>query len=276
MLPPDDFIYPHIEQKSKTPYTLNWIGHATFLIQTPTATLLTDPIWSERASLFGPKRKMPPAIKLEELPRIDAVLISHNHYDHLDTSTLYRLCQKFPELVFYVPLGLKNWFLKKKIHNQVIELDWWQHAQSKEMTVHAVPSQHWSARSLFNQNETLWCGYVVEFGNKKLYFTGDTGYNSIDFQQIGDRFKSIDVSMIPIGDYIPRRFMQPVHNSPEEAVCIHKDVRSKLSVACHFATFDLSYSNMKLPPYDLFQSQQKHGVSLEEFLLPIPGKTIYW
>jgi N-acyl-phosphatidylethanolamine-hydrolysing phospholipase D len=220
---------------------------------------------------------MAPAIQLNDLPKIDFILISHNHYDHLNAPTIRKLIKQFPDVVFCVPLGLKKWFTKRKIAaDRVIELDWWEKKEMNGITVHAVPSQHWSGRTPFNQNKSLWCGYVVEDGHKKFYFTGDTGYNEIDFQMIGNTFQRIDLSIIPIGDYIPKRFMKPVHNSPEEAIYIHREVKSKLSVACHFATFNLAHGDMSLPPYDLYKSQKRNKVSFEEFLLPTPGKTIYW
>ncbi|OGN65368.1 MAG: hypothetical protein A2888_03035, partial [Chlamydiae bacterium RIFCSPLOWO2_01_FULL_28_7] len=243
--PLKDFKYPisnmllDIEKSS-----VQWVGHCTFIIKTGNKVILTDPIWSKicsPVSFIGPRRVSMPGIKIEKVNNIDYVLISHNHYDHLDKKTVLKLFKKFPNILWIVPIGLKKWFLKKKIYN-VIELHWWENFKDDFINCHAVPAQHYSGRGLFDGDKSLWCGYVLECltTKKKVYFAGDTGYNMLHFKMIGKTFKSMDLSLIPIGTYWPREFMGPVHVNPEEAVKIHTDVNSKKSIGMHFKTFKLS------------------------------------
>lgn len=278
--PPEGFVFPAYSRSLKTPdadSSLLWVGHTTFLIQHEGKNILTDPIWSNRASPFrhfGPKRHQQPGISLEALPPIDYILISHNHYDHLDEHTCLTLHKRHPNARFIVPLGLKKWFLRRGMSN-VEELDWWQTQHTECMRVTAVPSQHFSGRGLCDRNKTLWCGYVVEFAKKCLYFAGDTGYNELYFRDISKRFQNIDLSLIPIGTYAPRAFMRPVHINPKEALQIHRDVRSALSIGCHYGTFHLSDEPLSRPPYDLFLALQE-GNSIDSFCLMHEGQKIAW
>lgn len=259
-----------------------WLNHSTFLITYGDIRILTDPIWSDRCSpvrFFGPKRKHLPPVPLEDLPKIDYVLISHNHYDHLDKESVLQLFYKNPDIRWLVPHGVKKWFRKLGITG-VIELSWWEEirlSSSLSLKATAVPAQHFSGRSAWDWNKTLWCGWVVEFDRSKtLYFTGDTGYNNIDFKEIGNKWKSMDLSLIPIGCYIPRKFMSAVHIDPQGAVAIHKDVGSKLSLGMHWKTFGLGDEDDGLPPYELFLELQKNGIDPSAFRAIEPGHAINW
>lgn len=284
---PDSFIYPlSFTALDKTQPTVTWINHSTFLVKVGSMHLLTDPIWSDRCSplsRFGPVRRHPPALRLLELPRIDCVLISHDHYDHLDKQTVLSLHRLFPDIIWLVPEGVKEWFTKLGM-TRIIEKHWWESSSFSfhdvKMKATAVPAQHFSGRTISNKNTTLWAGWVVEFEdnslNKRLYFAGDTGYNQHDFKAIGSKWEKIDLSLIPIGSYLPRKFMAPVHVEPQDAVQIHKDVGSMLSIAMHYKTFHLSDELMHQPPYDLFLALQKEKINPSTFLALDPGYAINW
>jgi N-acyl-phosphatidylethanolamine-hydrolysing phospholipase D len=289
--PPKGFTYPIPEQIfDETQPSVMWINHSTFLVQVDDIHILTDPIWSARCSplsFFGPKRRHTPPLQLYQLPRIDYVLISHDHYDHLDKQTIKDLARIYPEIVWVVPCGLKKWFSKLKI-DHVIEFKWWESTFLKSpkksatrLKITAVPSQHFSGRSSFDLNKTLWVGWVINFERvnqepKSLYFVGDTGYNPYDFKEIGQTWTSFDLSLIPIGSYIPRKFMSSVHIEPNDAVRIHKEVNSKLSIGMHWKTFCLSDEPMNQPPYDLYLALQKEGIDPTSFLALDPGYEINW
>ncbi len=258
--PPENFVSPPHSFTSRGDGSLIWIGHSTFLIQRDGINILTDPVWAKRASpfrFFGPKRQRDPGLSFEALPSIDYVLISHNHYDHLDLHTCRALYKKNSKVVFIVPLGLKKWFLNHSIPN-VEELDWWQKRQSDSIQITAVASQHFSGRAIFDRNKSLWCGYVLQFSDKCLYYAADTGYNQYYFTEIAKRFTSIDMSIIPIGAYAPRDFMKAAHVTPKEALQIHRDVRSKLSIGCHYGTFMLADEPLGRPPYDLYLARKEY------------------
>lgn len=275
-------------QKEKPSAT--WINHSTFLVSINNVHLLTDPIWSERCSpipFLGPKRKHLPGLPLSELPKIDLVLISHDHYDHLDKRTILSLSRKFPHICWFVPKGIKRWFDRHKI-SPVYEFGWWDELEITlpgqtefKGKLTAVPAQHFSGRKGYDLNSTLWLGWVMEFDSKNLeskrcYFVGDTGYNPFDFKKIGEKFAPIDLSMIPIGAYSPRSFMETVHISPKEAVLIHKDVGSRLSIAMHWKTFCLSDEPMEDPPYELYQSLLNERIDPSEFIIVTPGHAFNW
>lgn len=267
---------PEIEwmRGNRTQSSLTWVGHSTFVVQWNGLNVITDPHLSARASplkFAGPKRFLPPALDYADLPPLDIALISHNHYDHLDEPTVRRLAQEHPQLVFVVPMGLKRWLLRRNIRN-VIELDWWQSAEVLGGQVHAVPVQHFSGRTATDRNATLWCGLVLAHKGRKLFFAGDTGY-SRDFADIAERLGAMDLSLIPIGAYEPRSFMRPVHVNPEEAVRIHQDVQSRLSVAMHWGSFRLTLEAMDQPPKDLAQALAAAGIPPEKFLVMRHGET---
>jgi N-acyl-phosphatidylethanolamine-hydrolysing phospholipase D len=250
---------------------VSWIGHETFLIQAAGLNVLTDPIFSARASplsFLGPRRLAPPGVPFEQLPRIDAVVISHNHYDHLDAPTVTRLG---PGPRFFVPLGLGAWF-KERGRENVVELDWWQDAVLGPVRFRSVPVQHFSQRTLVNRNQSLWCGWVLETPAGHIFFAGDTGY-SPDFAEIGARCNPILLSLLPIGGYQPRWFMQPMHLNPPEAVRVHRDLRSRLSIGMHWGTFQLTDEPLGEPPRYLQQALQEAGLSPEEFITLAIGET---
>lgn len=255
--------------------TLTWIGHDTFLIQIDGLNILTDPHFFERASpvpFAGPKRVVAPGLALADLPPIDWVLISHNHYDHLDKSSVLALARKHPQAQFHVPLGLARWFREQRIL-RVAEYDWWQHAKLQGFGLHFVPAQHFSSRSLTDRNATLWGGWVVETpSEQRIYFAGDSGY-SADFKDIGARFGAMDLSLLPIAAYEPRWFMAPMHVDPEEAVKIHQDVNSHTSVAMHWGTFRLTPEPLDEPPRRLATALQHAGVAARRFVVMQHGET---
>lgn len=253
---------------------VTFVNHSTFLIQVDSLNILTDPIWSERASPFtwaGPKRMRPPGIRLEDLPRIHAVLISHNHYDHLDLPTLRTLFgAHHPQII--TPLGVKA-FLEKEGISVGADLDWWKsHNINEQMKVTAVPAQHFSGRGIGDRDATLWCGYVIQASAGNIYFAGDTGYHPETFREIGARAGAMKLSLLPIGSYKPHWFMSPVHVSPEEAVRIHMDVRSTQSVGMHFGTFPLGDDGMNEPVEDLRKALEKFGKHPEEFRILKEGE----
>jgi N-acyl-phosphatidylethanolamine-hydrolysing phospholipase D len=196
----------------------------------------------------------------------------------LDKKTILDLNKKFKKQIkWIVPLGTKKWFKKKTIDN-VIELNWWQNYEDELINIYSVPAQHYSGRNILDGNKSLWTGYVlkVKEDQKKLYFTGDSGYNDIDFKKIGNKFNEIDLSLIPIGTYIPRKFMKPVHTDPQDAIKIHKDVNSKFSIGMHWRTFHLSDENMHLPPYELYLNLKKENIDTSEFTVLEPGAYVNW
>lgn len=281
-LVPEGFSYPipEGEHDPQKPWAM-WIGHSTYLISEGGRHFLTDPIWSNRCSpvpLFGPKRKCPAAMPIEALPTIDYVLISHDHYDHLDLRTVERLHERFPDILWIVPHGVKKWFEKQRIL-KVVELNWWDDVGVDSIfKVSAVPAQHFSGRRSPDINSTLWAGYVVEnlVTSKTFYFVGDTGYNEVDFRAIGKQFQNIDLSLVPIGAYSPRKFMAPVHIEPKDAVRIHQDVASKLSLGMHWKTFRLSEEPVNQPPFDLYKAMKENNLDPAAFLAVDPGLKVNW
>jgi L-ascorbate metabolism protein UlaG (beta-lactamase superfamily) len=216
------------------------VNHSTVLIQRSGFSLLTDPIWSERASplsWIGPKRRRKPGVRIEDLPLIDVVLISHNHYDHLDLPTLRQLAARGSS-TFVVAAGVARLLGSEKI-GPVRELDWGESLESSGLSIHCVPALHFSARGIFDRNKTLWCGYVIEYPERLVYFAGDTGFGN-HFAQIREKFGSPNLALLPIGAYEPRWFMSPVHMSPEEAIKAHDILGAKTSIAIHHGTFQLA------------------------------------
>lgn len=237
---------------------ITYVNHATFLIQNGGLNILTDPVWSDRVSplsFAGPKRMRPPGIRFQDLPDIDLVIISHNHYDHLDIETLKKLNDHHSPK-FIIPLGVDLYLNQEGISNTV-SLDWWdENSVSESIKVTSVPAQHFSARGLFDRNKTLWAGYVLETDSGNVYFAGDTGYGNF-FKEIGKRFENITVGLIPIGAYKPRWFMSPIHVNPEEAIQVHKDVNAEISFGMHFGTFPLADDGMEEPRNDFYEAMQK-------------------
>ncbi len=280
---PSHFSYPNVKGSYDKKFpSLCWVGHCTFLIEVEGVVFLTDPIWNDRCSPFpflGPKRRHPPGISFDEIPSIDLILISHNHYDHLDEFTVREISRRFPYCKWLVPSGVGQWFLRRGIKN-VKEMLWWQQEGIKGLSagvkITAVPAQHNSGRGLFDMNRSLWVGFVVEVGLKTWYFVGDTAYNKYDFINIGKHFSNIDLSLIPIGTYEPSRFMRTVHSSPSDAARIHRDVGTKKSVAMHWNTFRLSGESMERPPFDLYHELDACNIKHENFHVLHPGQVINW
>ncbi|MCB1066766.1 MAG: MBL fold metallo-hydrolase [Simkania sp.] len=285
---PHNFQFPNPRQlnESETEPSACWLGHSSFYLKCRGFHLITDPVWSQRCSpipCLGPKRRQPVPYALNHFSKVHFVLISHNHYDHLDKKTVLKLHTLHPQIHWIVPIGVAKWFKKHQILN-VSELAWHEEfhctQDGESITITAVPTQHFSGRGLHDRNKSHWNGYVMTFKNldhsKKAYFVGDTGYNPHDFKAIGEKYGPMDLSLIPIGAYRPRFFMREVHVNPEEAVMIHQEVKSKLSIGMHWKTFKLTSEKMHQPPYDLYQSLEKHGVSTRHFRVLEIGQTIQW
>jgi L-ascorbate metabolism protein UlaG (beta-lactamase superfamily) len=265
-------------KSNKTRPSITWIGHATVLVQLGGKNILTDPQFSDRASpvqFVGPKRVIQPGIALEDLPPIDFVLISHDHYDSLDTESVKRLRERQhgASTVFFVPLGLEEWFHSVGVTN-VVELDWWETRIVGDLEIICVPVHHWSQRVPFVRNKTLWSGWVVKNDSFKFLFSGDSGYSPL-FKEIGKKFGPFDLATIPIGAYEPRWFMAPHHISPEEAVQVHRDVKSKKSVGIHWGTFVLSDEPLDEPPQELEEAKKTKGVASDEFIVLQHGETLW-
>jgi L-ascorbate metabolism protein UlaG (beta-lactamase superfamily) len=221
-----------------------FVNHSTVLIQMDGKNFLFDPIWSDRASPFswiGPMRYRSPGIRFEDLPPIDTVLISHDHYDHFDVPTLRLIAERWKPK-FAVPLGLRSRLLKHEIAEErdVFEMDWWQTMHLAEnMTLTCVPARHFSGRGLRDRNNTLWCGWVIQGPSGTLYFAGDTGYGP-HFREIQMRYPEIRLALLPIAAFRPEWFMAPVHMSPAEAVRAHQELNASSSMAIHYGTFRLA------------------------------------
>jgi N-acyl-phosphatidylethanolamine-hydrolysing phospholipase D len=229
--------------------TITWVGHSTFLIQIGGLNVLTDPMWSAHASPIpgvGPKRLVDAAVRFQDLPQIDVVLQSHDHYDHLDDRTVCRLEATNPGARWIVPRGLQP-FLKHRGVLEVSELEWWQEITIDGVTLGCTPAQHFSGRTPWGRNRTLWCGWSLAAPGRRLFFAGDTGFHP-DFAKIAERFGPFDVALLPIGAYDPRWFMRPVHMDPEEAVQAARDLGSPCFVPMHWGTFLLTDEPLAEPP----------------------------
>ena len=294
---------------------VTFIGHATFLLRTATTVILTDPVFTSHAGPFGrlgPPRVRPPALDPRTLPPVDIVLVSHNHYDHLQPSSL----RVFRDTATFVaPLGVgrlldrppdrlrQGYGGPPKLHAEaeggghkkrgsgmlasassqtrvasgvsrtIKELDWWQSTRVGTADITCVPAQHFSARTPWDRNLTLWCGFVVRVDGVALYFAADSGYTP-QFREIGERCPSIDVALLPIGAYEPRWFMASVHMNPEEAVRAHLDVRARVSVGMHFGTFQLTDEGIDEPVRAVEQAREAAGVSAGQFRVLDFGESV--
>jgi len=259
-----------------------WIGHATWLLQTTRGNFLTDPQFSACAGplgRFGPRRTHEPGIAFEHLPRIDAVLLSHDHYDHCDEPSLRRLATGHDPL-FVAPL--RHHELLAGIGAQrIVELDWWQsHGISPEVTITLTPTQHWSNRLGTPRNHRLWGGFFLTFGlgtaagAKRLWFLGDSGYHANFFPEISRRCGAPDLALIPIGAYEPRWFMAPMHLNPSEAVRVHREIGARRSLAMHWGTFQLTDEGRDEPVEALAAARMEAGVAGEAFSVVVPGASV--
>ena len=235
-----------IEQPRRRPAPLEdasavvtFVGHSTFLIQTPAGNILTDPMYSRRAGplWFGPVRVRPPAVRFEDLPSIALVLLSHNHYDHCDRATLRQLAARFDPVVV-TPLGNAP-LVRSCGLTRIEELDWWEEARTAPLPVTLTPAHHFSARTPFDRDRALWGGFTFAAGERRIYFAGDSAYGSF-FREIPTRTGALDLALIPIGAYEPRWFMRAVHMNPAEAVQAHLDLGGPVSLAMHYGTFQLT------------------------------------
>lgn len=253
---------------------VTFINHATFLIQVNGLNILTDPIWSERASPFawaGPKRVHAPGVALADLPPIDVILISHNHYDHLDADTLLTIAQQDSGApLILAGLGNAAYFDKLGMYS-AIDLDWEQTHSLANVDFVFSETRHRSGRGLTDQMKTLWGGFVIDAPQGTLYFAGDTGYDK-HFKATGNKHGPFDWALLPIGAYEPRWFMKDVHVNPAEAVQAHLDLRAKKSIGMHFGTFQLTYERREQPIRDLTDALHKAGLPAQQFVVPAPGQ----
>ena len=256
-------------------FAITWIGHASFLYQNKDLNILTDPHLTERASpisFAGPKRYTKAGMKLEDLPVIDLVTISHNHYDHLDLKSVKWIAKNNPNAIFLVPLGVKKWFLKQSITN-VIELDWWEDYELKNTKITFTPVQHWSSRTIFDRNESLWGGWFIKNNDHSLIHLGDTGYTG-DFKEINKRLGSVDLALIPIGAYAPRWFMKFSHMNPSEAVQAFIDLEANKAIGMHWGAFILTDEPVDEPPMLLKKELDSKSIDKKLFITMKHGETI--
>jgi len=261
-----------IQNPDPSKIQLTWVGHSTFLIQVAGMNILTDPIWSNRASPVqwaGPKRESRPGIRLEDLPKIDVVLISHTHYDHLDRNTILKLGNA-PH--YFVPERVGAWFKNEGITN-VTELLWWKSEKFGALNISAVPAKHWSKRWAYGTEDMGWGGYMVESSAGTVYFAGDTGYHAEYFKEIGKKFPNVDLALIPIGAYYPQAIFGRFHIDPKEAVTVRKEVGAKRSVGMHWGTFMLTQEPLQEPPLELARQREAAGIPPEEFSVMKIGET---
>jgi L-ascorbate metabolism protein UlaG (beta-lactamase superfamily) len=242
-----------------------WIGHATYLIKLGKTTIITDPVFSKNAGplIFGPKRFTKPALNLDELPKVDLFLLTHNHYDHQDMKTIKKFPYKNTKVL--VPLNLGKYFTKNN-YNDVNELDWYDCVVINEnLKVTFLPAVHWSKRSLTDTNKTLWGNFLIEYKNKKILFACDTGYGNI-YKELGEKFGPIDLTMINIGayDFKPMFDKSIYHTTPEEALNVAKDLKSKKVLGMHWGTFVLSFEPIMEPPKRFKENAENYGFRKNE------------
>lgn len=263
-------------KSNDTKLSVTWVGHATTLVQIDGLNILTDPIWSDRCSplsFAGPKRYTPPGISLGDLPKIDIVILSHNHYDHTDIPTLRKLEETFHPLVL-TGLGNKKLLLGEGLKN-VNEMDWWEEISFGSVKLTFTPTQHFSGRSLFDRDETLWGSFMISGTREKVYFAGDTGYFS-HFKEIANRFGNIDVAILPIGATEPRWLMEPVHIGPTQAVMSFLDLKAKYLVPMHYMTFVLSDEPLDSPVPRTKEAMKQSGISESAFVPLKIGETRFF
>jgi L-ascorbate metabolism protein UlaG (beta-lactamase superfamily) len=246
-----------------------FVNHSTFLIQTMGKNILTDPVWSERASpvpFAGPRRMRPPGIRFEDLPEIDIILLTHNHYDHLDIKTLTRLVDKYHPKI-YCPLGVGLYLERKGIGN-VKEMDWWDSSEiDAGISVICTPAQHFSGRGMFDRDRTLWCGFALVTRKGSIYYSGDTGYGNF-FGEIAEKISPIRLAFLPIGAYKPEWFMAPIHTSPSDALKIYHEIGSPKSIAMHFGTFPLADDGMEEAVAEL-EKLKSGGSEMENWFIAL-------
>jgi len=253
-------------EKFKDDDYIAWIGHATFLIKLGETTIITDPVFSKNAGplIFGPKRYVKPALDLEEIPKTDVFLLTHNHYDHQDMSTIRGFPYKDAKVL--LPLKLGKYFQRYK---DVNEMDWYDEIKiNDDLKITLLPAVHWSKRSLTDTNKTLWGNFLIEYQNKKILFACDTGYGNI-YKDLGEKYGPIDLSMINIGAYDFRPMFEKsiYHTTPEEALNIAQDLKSKKVLGTHWGTFVLSLEPIMEPPVRFKASAEKYGFKKEDAIV---------
>jgi L-ascorbate metabolism protein UlaG (beta-lactamase superfamily) len=254
---------------------VTFIGHSTFLVQTPSGHLITDPVYVMHAGpfgRFGPRRVRRPAVAFEDLPHLSTVLLSHNHYDHCDLRTLRALHERFQPRVV-TPVGNAR-LLRSAGVTHVEELDWWDESAASPFRIMLTPAQHFSARTPFDRNRSLWGGFVFSTDQVRIFFAGDTGY-APHFGAVRERGGAVDLALLPIGAYEPRWFMKDVHMNPAEAVQAHEDLGSPPSVAMHFGTFQLTTEGIDEPLRALAAALDARGIARERFGALEFGETIF-
>lgn len=266
-----------------TPGTLGvtWVGHSSFLVQLGPVNILTDPMWSNRASPVqwaGPKRLSPPGFPSEQLPPIDLVIQSHNHYDHLDDRTVRRLTCAHPNARWLAPLGVAS-FIKQRGAREVTEHEWWDEFDAVGLKLACTPAQHFSGRGFRDRNRSLWCSWVIRDGAARIYFCGDSGYHR-GFEEIGRRHGPFDVALMPVGAYEPRWFMRPVHMDPAESVAAYRDLHRPHGsenqgafVPMHWGTFRLTDEPVEEPPVLALEHWRKAGLRDENYWRLALGET---
>ena len=258
-------------RKNRSEFTLTWIGHSTMLIQIDGVNILTDPVFSNRCSPVqwaGPERQVKPGIDFDDLPDIDLVIISHDHYDHLDKITIKKLGSK----PFYlVPLGIGE-FLKDEDINRFEEKDWGDSITFNKLKIICTPAQHFSGRKGVDKNKTLWASWIIKGKSARIYFGGDSGYFP-GYVQIGEQYGPFDLVMLPIGAYLPHWFMSPVHMDPAEAIQAYRDLKADIFVPIHWGTFDLADEPLDEPPQKLRNEISKAGLDSTKFWILKHGET---
>lgn len=247
-----------------------WIGHATFLIKLGDTTIITDPVFEKNMGplIFGPKRFVKPAINLKEIPKINLFLLTHNHYDHLSTRTIKRFPYKKAKVL--TPLKLGNYFTSNGFSN-VNEMDWYDEIKVNDLKITFLPAVHWSKRSLWDTNKTLWGNFLIEYKNKKIFFACDTGYGDI-YKELGEKYGPIDLTFINIGAYnfypmAPKKDKSIYHTNPEEALNIGQDLKSNKLLGMHWGTVVLSLEPIMEPPLRFKASAEKYGFKKEDAII---------
>lgn len=268
---------PPPERVAGSALRVTFVNHATVLLQTAGLNVLTDPMWGQRASPLtgaGPERYRVPGLAFHDLPPIDIVLVSHNHFDHMDAFSI-RLLSEDHDPLFVAPLG-NCYYLERYGARQCQELDWWQTTSpSSDLRLHAVPVRHWARRGLFDTNRSLWSGFVIETGDRRILFAGDTGMGE-HFAAIRQRLGPPDLALLPIGAYLPRWFMSAQHIDPAEAVAAHHILGARQSMAIHFGTFRLADDGQEQPVADLLAALHETGTPRSAFWIPANGDSRSW